>query len=112
MADVGHEADAPEVDADERHAVAHQLARRGEQAAVAADDHREVGSGVALGEHLAAAPLEESAHLAQGLVAFRAAQLADQRDAAESRLGSGRGHAHECTMNRCSTSARKSSLRP
>ena len=44
VADVGHEADAALVDADQRHAVAHQVARGGEHGAVAADDDREVGA--------------------------------------------------------------------
>ena len=93
--DVGHEAEAPLVDADQRHAVAHQLARRGEHGAVAADHDREVGPGFAFGEDLAAALAQEVAQLVQGRFDLRAAQLADQRDAAETR----RGMRVECTMN-------------
>ena len=44
MADVGHEAEAPLVDADQRHVVPDEVARGGEHGAVAADHDGEVGS--------------------------------------------------------------------
>ena len=107
MADVAHEADAPEVDADHGHAMAHQVARGGEQRAVAADHHREIGSGAERGvvealaadllgglffdESVAAARFEKRDELAQRCTDLRAAELADQRDAAEARFRYG-GH--------------------
>src|SRR5581483_1865077 len=116
MADVGHEADAPEVHADHRHAVTHQIACGGEQCAVAADDHREIGgaanggvvetraagfgSGLLFDQRVAAAGLEERDELAQRRADLRAAELADQRNAAEARFRYGGHRGCECTMNR------------
>src|SRR5436190_6121981 len=114
VADVGHETDAALVHADQGHVVAHEIARRGEHRAVAADDDRELGPGadrrivdaaqaeagrrLALDQHFAAALLEHPAQLPQRLRDLGTAQLADQSDAAESRLSCGGGHAAECTM--------------
>src|SRR6266850_1294404 len=114
VADVGHETDAALVHADERHVMAHETARRGEHRAVAADDdreigagadrrrvdaaHAEVGRGLALDQHFAAALFEHRAQLAQRFRDLGAAQLADQGDAAEARLDCGVRHAVECTM--------------
>src|SRR5947199_297437 len=114
VADVGHETDAALVHADQRHVVAHKIARRGEHRAVAADDDRqlglgadrhivdaaqaEVGRGFALDQHFAAALLEHRAQLPQRLRDLGTAQLADQGDAAEARPDCGVRHALECTM--------------
>src|SRR5207237_2095643 len=94
MADVAHEADAPEVDADHGHAMAHQVARGGEQRAVAADHHREIGSGAERGvveplaadllgglffdASVAAARFEERDELAQRCTDLSAAEIAEQ----------------------------------
>src|SRR5882672_9585694 len=114
VADVGHETDAALVHADQRHVVAHEIARRGEHRAVAADDDRElgvgadrrivdaalaeVGRGLALDQHFAAALFEHPAQLPQRLRDLGTAQLADQGDAAEARPDCGGRHALECTM--------------
>src|SRR2546421_7201479 len=116
MADIGHEADASLVDAHDGHAVAHEVARRGEQRAVAADHHGEIGrcadggvieaaladtgSGLFLDECLAAALLQKSGQLMQRCRDLGAAELADQGNAAEARFASGLRHRVECTMNR------------
>ena len=123
MADVGHEADAALVHADHRHAVAHQVARRGEHGAVAADHHGEIrlradggvieprradlGGGVLFHQHLAAAFLEERGELGERRRDLGTAELADEGDAAEFSVH----YRVECTMNRCSTSAPRSSSR-
>src|SRR5207253_664638 len=115
VTDVGHEADAPQVDADHRNAVAHEIARRGEQRAVAADDDREIGRsadrgvieaaladhgrGFFLEEDFAAALAEKCDQLTQRCRDLRAAELADQSNAAEARFAGGRRHCVECTMN-------------
>src|SRR6266850_1410258 len=114
VADVGHETDAALVHADQRHVVAHEIARRGEHRAVSADDdrelgvgadrrivdaaHAEVGRGLALDQHFAAALFEHAAQLPQRLRDLGTAQLADQGDAAEARPDCGGRHALECTM--------------
>src|SRR5712691_9264756 len=114
VADVGHETDAALVHADERHVVTHEIARRGEYRAVAADDDRElgigadrrivdaaqaeVGRGLALDQHFAAALFEHAAQLPQRLRDLGTAQLADQGDAAKARPNCGVRHAVECTM--------------
>src|SRR5438067_8242542 len=116
MADVGHEADAALVHAHHRHAMAHQVARRGEQRAVAADHHRKIGrsadrgvieaaladdgGGFLLDEGLAAALLQKSGQLTQRCRDLRAAELPDQGNAAEARFAGGLRHRVECTMNR------------
>ena len=104
MTDVGHEADAALVHADERHAMAHEIPRRGEHRAVAADHHREIGlaaergvidaaatelrGGFLLDERSAAACLEKSGELGERCRDFRRAELADQCDAAKARCHS------------------------
>src|SRR5436190_3827906 len=114
VADVGHEPDAALVHADQGHVVAHEITRRGEHRAVAADDDRElglgadrrvvdaaqaeVGRGLALDQHFAAALFEHLAQLPQRLGDLGTAQLADQGDAAEARPDCGVRHALECTM--------------
>src|SRR5204862_2601406 len=114
VADVGHEPDAALVHADQGHVVAHEVARRGEHRAVAADDDRElglgadrrvvdaaqaeVGRGLALDQHFAAALFEHLAQLPQRLGDLGTAQLADQGDAAEARPDCGVRQALECTM--------------
>src|SRR6185503_18021985 len=101
VADVGHEADAALIDADDGNVMAHEVARGGEHGAVAADDHGEIG---ALAERrvieAAGAALRRSVLLEQNFTAALAqivgqraqrsrdlgtAQLADQRDAPEAR---------------------------
>src|SRR5690606_28136053 len=115
VADVGHEAHAPLVDARDGNAVAHQVASGREHGAVAADDDGELGAaadgvvadaaradvraGLALDQHLAAAALEERLQRPQRLGDLGTAQLADQRDAPEPRRSGGKWHARECTMN-------------
>src|SRR5438874_3796072 len=107
VADVGHEADAPEIHTDHGNTMAHEIARGGEQRAVAADHHGELRSSADLGvvepgaadllggflldESVAAARLEECDQFAQRCTDLRAAELADQRDAAEARFRYG-GH--------------------
>src|SRR6185295_1412838 len=93
VADVGHEAEPALVDADQRHAERHEIARGGEHRAVAAGDDREIGA-FALGLHLAAALREKRANRLQRSVDFAAVRLADERDATES------SHSAECTMIR------------
>src|SRR3989440_13048818 len=116
MADIGHEADASLVDAHDGHAVAHEVARRGEQRAVAADHHGEIGrcadggvieaaladtgSGLFLDECLAATLAQKCGQLAQRCRNLGAAELADQGNAAEARFASGLRHRVEGTMNR------------
>src|SRR6185503_13466105 len=94
LADVGHEAEAPEVDADQRHVPAHQLARRGEHRAVAADHDREVGLGVAFGDDFAAALAQKFTQLLEERFDLGVAQLPDEKDPAKRSR-----HARECTMN-------------
>jgi hypothetical protein len=65
--------------------VAHELTRRGQHGAVAADDDREIGFGFAFRKNMAAAPQEERAQITQRGIDFRAAQLADERNPTEIR---------------------------
>src|SRR2546425_569911 len=97
-----------------RHRVGGRTGRRGDDHAVAADDDRElglgadrrivdaaqaeVGSGLALDQHFAAALFEHRAQPAQRLRDLGTAQLANQGDAAEARPDCGVRHALECTM--------------
>ena len=104
ITDIGHETDAALVHADERHAVAHEIARRGEHRAVAADDHGEVGllaqcrvvepaaaelfGGFFLDQGGAAALFEKSGKLGDRCGDFRSAELADQCNTTKARCHS------------------------
>src|SRR5437879_3744746 len=87
-----------------RHRVGGRAGRRSDDHAVGAQGvdelavDQQVGRGLALDQHFAAALLEHRAQLAQRLRDLGTAQLADQGDAAEARPGCGVRHALECTM--------------
>jgi heat-inducible transcriptional repressor len=99
MPDVGHESHATLIYSGNRHAVAHEIAGCGEHGAVAANDDRKIAvapygfvigaahshfrSGFAFVQNLAASRGEQLGEFPQRLRDFRAAQLADQGDAAE-----------------------------
>ncbi len=112
--DVGEEAQSSQIDADERHVVRRELARHGEERAVAADDDRDIGlcaqalgrgrgiaregrelRGLGFEHDLVPASLEEAREPCQRFCGRRGRIPADQGDAAQRLRIIGIGHARD-----------------